>query len=137
PAEVGGDGCDTGQLIGVRLVARLVPSLICWHGFSFLLCSLGLRRWDQRGQAADRPGGVADREDVRGQVLHDYRPGPHDGVVTDRDARTHDDAAPQPHIVADGDRLAALDPGKAAVRLDRVGWREQLHVGADLDVVAD
>src|SRR5947207_319032 len=76
-------------------------------------------RLDQRRQASNRPGGYADREDVRGQVLHHHGPGPHDGVLPDRDTRAHDDAAPQPHVVGDGDRPAALDPGEALLWLDR------------------
>ena len=88
-------------------------------------------------EAAHDAGRGADRDHVGGQVAGDDRAGADHGVVADADAGADDDAAAEPDVVADGDGLGGLPLVAAGAGIERVGGGEQLHVGADLHVVAD
>src|SRR5207249_9103 len=55
----------------------------------------------------------------------------------DPHAGADDRAAAEPDVVADDDWLRGLPPVQARAGLEGVGRREQLHVRAELHVVAD
>jgi hypothetical protein len=68
---------------------------------------------------------VAGGNDARGQILGDHRARTHDGVLADRDAGTDDDAAAEPDVVGERDRLAVLPSDPARLRVDGMRRGEQ------------
>lgn len=90
------------------------------------------KRWGL--DALDHPGGVADGDDVRGNVPGDDGACADHAVVTDGDAWTDDDSAAEPDVVTDGDRLCGFQPVPARLGLDWMRWGEQLDVWPDLAV---
>ena len=72
---------------------------------------------------AQGPRGVANSQDVRQKILGDHGSCTDDGVLTNRDARAHDDTAAKPNIVTDHNRLGSLKFVASGAGLDRVDWR--------------
>ena len=93
-------------------------------------------RWDLDAvlvaDLAQDPGGHTRCDDAFRQVLRNDRARTDHGVMPDADARADDDAAAEPHVVGDGDRLAVFPSGAARLGVDRMRRRQQLDPRGDL-----
>src|ERR1019366_1194709 len=90
-----------------------------------------------RSQLTHHAARIAYGKVTRGQVLGDHAPGSHDGGGADGNSWTDDHPGGQPRPIANLDCRGTLDQGPALRRIQRVGRRDELHSGPDLDVVAD
>ena len=88
-------------------------------------------------QRADCTRRASHGERIRRNVPGDHRSRSDDGPIADRHTRTHDDASAQPHVVAERDRVGALQTDLPWCRLQRVDGGEQLDVRTDLAVRSD
>ena len=92
-----------------------------------------------RDEPADDPRRVAHRDTEVGQHPGDDRPGTHDDMTSDRGAREHDGAVPEPARVADRDRTRRgelLTRRHVDIDVPVVGVGD-VHVVAGEHVVAD
>src|SRR3954447_1185827 len=88
---------------------------------------------DLAQDASRHPG----RDDARWEILGEDGSGSHHGVLTDRHTRANDNAAPEPDVVFDGDRLGILPADPARLGVDRMGGGEKLDPRGDLAGGAD
>ena len=86
---------------------------------------------------AQHAAGVADRNDVIGQVMGDDAAGPDDDVVADRDAGQDDRPRAKPAVTADAHRHIELIEIFPQGGQNRMGAGRDRDVGADHRVIAD
>lgn len=88
-------------------------------------------------QLTDHARRVPHSKHVGRKILGYHCPGTYDRILPDGHTRTEDDAAAQPDVVSNCDRLGSLPFCAAWFCLERMRGCEKLHIRTDLHILAD